>query len=341
MTTARPASALAAALLLGAAACAAPHAAAPPRQYGFALPSWTETDYASPVAATHVASLAATGAGWIQLTPTWYQSDPAASAIGRTEETASDASLRHVVALARRHGLKILLKPHLDLPDDRDRAEIRPHDLAAWFTSYRAFLLHYARLAASLNIEEFAVGTELAGVQAHRTEWLDVIAAVRALYPGELTYAANYDSYSSVPFWDALDLIGIDAYWPLASSPTTSVAALRRAWSPHVKALSSFSATHNKPILFTEAGYTSQRGTTTAPYSWTLSTTPAPKEQAAAYKALLTTFTPHPWWHGVHFWMWDAFPNSEDPTPSLSYTPHKKPAEKLLPPYFQHPTRSP
>lgn len=326
--------AAAAALLAGAAACAPPHPAEPPRRYGFALPAWTVSDYSSKQAPAYVSSLAATGAGWIQLTPTWYQETTGASTIRRTDETASDASLRGVMALAGRHGLKVLLKPHVDLPGDRDRAEIRPRDPAKWFASYRAFITHYAELAASAGADQLAIGTELAGVDHRRPAWLEVISEVRAAFKGEIVYAANYDGYEDVAFWDEVDLIGIDAYWPLASRPTRSVTALKAAWAPHVEELSSLAAEYGKKILFTEAGYTSQRGTVTEPSSWTVSRTRDDREQAAAYEALLAAFSTKKWWAGVMFWMWDDWPGSEAVPRRLAYTPRGKPAEKVAREYF-------
>ncbi|GAA2718476.1 hypothetical protein GCM10010439_01500 [Actinocorallia aurantiaca] len=324
----------AAVLLAGAAACVPPHPAETPRRYGFALPAWTVSDYSSKEAPAYVESLAATGAGWIQLTPTWYQRTARASTIHRTAESASDESLRDVIALAGKHGLKVLLKPHVDLPDDQDRAEIRPRDRAEWFASYQAFIGHYAELAASAGVEQLAVGTELAGVSGHRAEWLKVIARVRADFKGELVYAANYDGHGNVAFWDKVDLIGIDAYWPLASRPTRSVAALKNAWTPYAEELAALSAEQGKKILFTEAGYTSQRGTVTEPYSWTVSRTRDDREQAAAYEALLAVFGTKAWWAGVMFWMWDDWPGSEAVPRSLAYSPHGKPAEKVVRDHF-------
>jgi hypothetical protein len=325
---------MAAALLAGVAACTPLNPAETPRQYGFTLPAWTESDYSSKEAPAYVESLAATGARWIQFTPTWYQETVRSPTIRRTEESASDDSLRHIIGLAKRHGLKILLKPHVDLPDDQDRAEIRPRNRAEWFASYRSFIGHYARLAAATGVDQFAVGTELAGVSRHRAEWLEVISAVRDVFKGELVYAANYDAYEDVSFWDELDLIGIDAYWPLASRPTGSVPALKTAWTPRVAELAALAAQYDKRILFTEAGYTSQRGTVTAPYSWTVSETPDEHEQAAAYEALLAVFSTQRWWAGVMFWMWDDWPGSEAVPRSLAYTPRGKPAEEVARRYF-------
>ncbi|QXJ23780.1 hypothetical protein AGRA3207_004982 [Actinomadura graeca] len=305
---------------------------APPsaRQHGVALPSWSEGDYGGPRAGAYVASIAAAGANWIQLNPTWYQDSPRDDGMHRTDETADDAGLRHIIGLARRAGLRVLLKPHVDLPGDQDRAAIRPRDRRRWYAAYTRLITHYADLARETGADELAVGTELAGLSGDRDPWLDVVAAVRARFRGTLVYAANYDEYEHVAFWDRLDLIGIDAYWPLASGPTTDVAQLRRAWQPILRRVARFSADRGRPVLFTEAGYVSQRGSTAAPYAWDISTADGAAEQAAAYEALLASCGGLGWWAGVHWWMWDDWPDAAETPRSLSYSPHGKPAERVL-----------
>ncbi|GAA2088075.1 glycoside hydrolase family 113 [Actinomadura alba] len=297
---------------------------------GFALPSWSTGDYDGPHAAAYVKAIADTGASWLQLNPTWYQQDPRDGEPRRTDETASDDGVRHIIGLARAAGLKVLLKPHVDLLDGQDRATIRPADRGRWFAAYTRLIVHYAGLAREAGATEFAVGTELAGLSAERPEWLAVITAARERFGGPLVYAANYDEYARVRFWDALDLIGIDAYWPIADRPTTDPAALRRAWRPIAMRLAAFSAEHRRKILFTEAGYVSQRGATTRPYSWTISEVRGDEEQAAAYEALLKGFSGQPWWAGVHWWMWDDWPDAGETPPPLAYSPHGKPAEQVV-----------
>ncbi|PWI20869.1 hypothetical protein DI272_36245 [Streptomyces sp. Act143] len=297
---------------------------------GITLPSWNRTDYDSPAAARYLRDIGATGARWVTFTPTWYQRERTDSQLHPTEETASDAGLRRIVRRAHAAGLKVMIKPHVDLPGDVDRAEIRPRDRAAWFTSYRRFITHYADLAADTGAEQFAVGTELAGVSGDRAAWTRTIDTVRDHYDGTLTYAANYDEYTKIRFWKQLDLIGIDAYWPLAEKPTQDVARLRRAWRPIATRLAAFAERYDRRVLFTEAGYVSQRGSTTAPYAWDLSERTGDAEQAAAYRALLETFTGRRWWAGVCWWMWDDWPDSGETPAQLAYTPHGKPAERVL-----------
>ncbi|MEV5680766.1 hypothetical protein [Streptomyces sp. NPDC052179] len=297
---------------------------------GITLPAWDVDDYGRPEARRYLRQIARTGARWVVFTPTWYQDGTDRSAMHTTVETASDRSLRRIIALAHEAGLKVLLKPHVDLTDGGDRAAIRPADPDAWFTAYQRFITHYAALAAESDVAQFAVGTELAGTSGDRPHWNRVIRAVREVYRGTLTYAANYDEYHRIPFWTSLDLIGIDAYWPLAESATADPARLAKGWKPIVTELTAFAARHQRRILFTEAGYTSQHGTAAEPYSWTISEHAGAEEQSAAYQALLTAFDGKDWWAGVCWWMWDDWPESGETARELAYTPRGKPAEKVL-----------
>ncbi|MEE1802216.1 glycoside hydrolase family 113 [Streptomyces sp. NPDC101062] len=300
------------------------------RVRGITLPAWSTGDYDRSEARSYLRQIAGTGARWVVFTPTWYQDGTRRSTMHPTEETADDAGVRRIVGLAHAAGLKVMLKPHVDLVNGDDRAGIRPADKDAWFTAYQRFITHYARLAGELDVEQFAVGTELAGTSGDRRRWRAVIAAVRDTYDGTLTYAANYDEYAAIRFWTSLDLIGIDAYWPLADSATTDPARLAKGWRPIVTELSAFAERQDRKILFTEAGYVSQHGTAAEPYSWTVSERAGADEQAAAYEALLTAFDDEPWWAGVCWWMWDDWPDSGETERRLAYTPHGKPAEQVL-----------
>lgn len=309
--------------------------AAADRQRGIALPAWDTDAYQRPEAARYLRAIKATGADWVQFNPTWYQRSADDDGPHRTDETTTDAGLRHIIGLARDAGLKVLLKPHIDLPGDADRATIRPARPDRWFDAYREFLGHYADLARGSGAQALAVGTELAGVSDRTRDWTAVIAEIRDRFHGQLVYAANYDEYSRIAFWNKLDLIGVDAYWPLSTAPTTDQEKLRRAWRPITTDLARFSARYGRRILFTEAGYTSQRGSTTAPYEWTISRQEDAREQAAAYEALLEELGDQRWWAGVHWWMWDDWPDSGEVPRKLAYTPHGKPAEDVLRRYWR------
>jgi hypothetical protein len=267
----------------------------------------------------------------VVLTPTWYQSD-LHRGLPRfdREKTVRDAGVRRAISAAKNEGLRVVLKPHVDRDDDGDRAEITPTDPPRWFAAYREFVAHYAEMAASAGIDEFVIGTELAGTSGDEAAWRAVIAVARSSYRGPITYAANYDEFERIRFWDALDAIGIDAYFPLASGPTTDPETLVRAWAPIVDELEALSAATGKPVLFTEAGYPSQVGAAVAPYDWEQSKRASNAEQAAGYEALFTAFEGRPWFLGVYWWMWDDLPGRTDDDQAVDYTPHGKPAEDIV-----------
>jgi hypothetical protein len=295
-------------------------------QRGFAL-IWNPL-YGGPQIAQSLSEMAEVGATWVQFTPAWGQSARNASAIARMSWTVSDDLLERTIALAHTYGLKVFLTPHLYLPDD-SRSTIRPDDHGAWFASYTAFISYYAAMAQRLGVEQFSIGSELASISDDRPGWLQVIQEVRALYHGTVLYAAEPDEAARVPFWDALDLIGIDAYIPLSEGPTTDVSVLQQSWEPIRAEMAAGSARYGRKILFTEAGYTSQEGTTTAPNDWMLGTPPSESEQAAAYQALLATFSGEPWWEGVYWWVWNALPD-DGSDHATNYSPRGKAAERVI-----------
>lgn len=106
--------------------------------------------------------------------------------------------------------------------------------------------------------------------------WRRVIATARATYRGRLTYAANFDQVEAVGFWDALDAIGINAYYPLRdpeSEPSGRgelLAALEAGWAEVLRGIEQLRARRGlgeMPVVFTELGYTPRAGATAAPWA--------------------------------------------------------------------------
>jgi len=100
--------------------------------------------------------------------------------------------------------------------------------------------------------------------------WRRVIEGARARYGGVLTYAANFDQYQEVGFWDLLDRVGINAYFQLRTelAPKDLDASLRRGWRAVLDDIATFRAAHHidKPVMFTELGYTYRRSATLEPW---------------------------------------------------------------------------
>ena len=136
---------------------------------------------------------------------------------------------------ARRLGLKTILKPQLWAPR-RFTGDIvfdKPADFARWWAGYRRWMLHHARVAALGRADLLVIGTELGGVTRHHEAWRALIRDVRRIYPGPLTYAANWwGDFETMPFWGDLDLLGLNMYYPLAAKGETP-----RADSPRLREL--------------------------------------------------------------------------------------------------------
>ena len=146
------------------------------------------------------------------------------------------------------------------------RSTIRPDDRGAWFASYTAFISHYAAMAQRLGVEQFAVGSELVLDQRRSARLVTGNSGSTGSVSRHRAVCGRCgDEAIRVPFWDAVDMIGIDAYFPLSTASTTDVSVLQRSWEPIRAEMAAGSARYGRKILFTEAGFTSQEGTTTAP----------------------------------------------------------------------------
>jgi len=129
----------------------------------------------------------------------------------------NDDGLIQLAQLAHARGMKVMLKPGIwvegGFPGDLEFAA--PESRAAWFASYRVFLEHYAGLATRVHADILCIGGELAKLTPYADEWRSLIARVREIYPGPLVYAANFGpEFEALTFWDALDYIGLQEYYP-------------------------------------------------------------------------------------------------------------------------------
>ena len=208
------------------------------KQNGISFATWWSGQYSRPDADLALSNLAATGANWISLIVTGYQDTITSTAIFTNTATPTDADLIHVITQAHSLGLQVMLKPHLDLANDPAhwRGQIgqtfTETQWAAWFAAYQMFINRYAQLAQTYSAEQFCVGTELSATESRANDWRTAIAGIRSRYSGPLTYAANHGSEASLTWWDAVDYIGVDAYYPLTNKNNPTVADLKGPGSP-------------------------------------------------------------------------------------------------------------
>ena len=317
---------------------------------GFGALSERNGQFSSASANQAFQSIASLGSNSIELTTRiWTQSGTSTAVFADPAKTESDASLLAGFHAAQAAGLSVVFKAMLSPLNGAPVSSLAPSDVGSFFASYKAEIVHLATVAQAGGVEIFAIGNEMSSLSGaqYRGYWTDLIAAVREVFHGELTYAAATDEASHVGFWDQLDVIGVNTYPPLTSSTTPTVPELVQAWSevpfnPYYAAafenkspidfLHGLSEQYGRPVLMTEVGYRSMDGTAIRPGGWTADGTVDVGEQADAYNAFFQVWTAHggSWLKGVEFWQWDLN-NQYSPT---GYSVMGKPAEAVVAQYF-------
>lgn len=290
---------------------------------------------------------------WIAVTPFGWQERLDATEIGVNGDAGywseSDSGIVALARMAHDRGLRIALKPHLWVTGGAtklgDLDPGSPERWRAWFDSYRAFILRYAALAETARADLFVVGAETARASLrHPDEWRALIAATRRVYHGPLTYAANwYDEAEGLPFWDALDYIGVQAYYPLATKAGASRAELERAWQGPIGRLEALHRRWGKPVIFTEVGWKSSADAAVRPWEWSehasqMLARPSTRAQADAYESFFRTIWREPWFKGALIWKWYGRHDRSGGADDMDFTPQNKPAEAVMAREFAQPT---
>ena len=224
--------------------------------------------------------------------------------------------LTRPIAEAHRLGLKIMIKPHLAYWGSpfRWRGDITFETEDQWrrfFSQYEAWVTRAAEVCA--EADAFVVGTELDRT-VHRTgDWRRIIAAVRSRFDGHITYAANWTHYDQVPFWDALDVIGIQGYFPVAEQPgLPEPAALRAAWADRLSQLGTFARQHDRKVVLAELGYSRSDQAAVRPWEGHEGGEHAEETQARCLAAALEALDGDDVVVGAFLWKWFAGPTGHE-----------------------------
>ena len=280
---------------------------------------------------------------WVAVVPFLYQENERTKVMDTPHKREGygrrDSTFIANILKMREKGLYIHLKPHLWMSEGwrSDIAMDTEEEWKDWFESYRVNMLHYARMAELTGVELFCVGTELrSSIKKQPEAWCKLISEIKQVYSGKLTYAANwYDEYEHVTFWDELDFIGIQAYFPLTDNQNPDLATIKRGWESHIESLELFFNQYKKPILFTEVGYKSEALATVKPWEWgnalsILHRKKSDRTQQLAYEALFQEIWHKEWFAGMHIWEWNTESTPEGAKTNLNFSPRFKPAENVI-----------
>lgn len=214
---------------------------------------WGTDDFARTLDELH-----ALGVNWVAIHP-YASIRPNGEVVMRDRAYEETDWLTRPIAEAHARGMKIVIHPHIAYWGSPFswRGEIEfssDEDWSRFFSTYRSWIMRLVEICG--EADAFVVGNELDLTVHFEEEWRSLIAAVRSRFDGPLTYAANWDRYQRVPFWDALDVIGVQAYFPVARNDApVSEAELHRHWREVLEPLRALSRQVNREVLFTEIGY--------------------------------------------------------------------------------------
>ncbi len=300
------------------------------------------------VGAKELSPLKDVGVDWISQTPFgWCRSVHSTEVVLATGSRVywgeSDEGLAETARAARAMGIKTLLKPHLWVGHRDWVGNLKLQnetDWKAWFDSYEKFILHYAALAEREKMDAFAVGTELRGTTLRAADWHRLIARIRTVYHGPLTYCANWEEADRVPFWEDLDFVGVQAYFPLSDAAKPELADLRAAWDRIAVGLERLSRRTARPIVFTEIGYRSVSGAVKEPWNWGVDGGTDLPLQSEAYRALFQSLWGRSWFDGTFIWKWNprlAATGKPVGADERDFTPQGKPALDVIREYYRAP----
>lgn len=284
--------------------------------------------------------LALAGVNWVSVTPfgrIWSLRSTEIEMDFEAPYEQSVEGVRRLIAQAHARGIRVLVIPHLWVEAGGWRGEIDPGSPDGWrafHESYRAFVLAWARHAALGGADAFSIGVECKSWSGRFGRlWGDLIEDVRAVFPGLLTYSSNWDEAEDVIFWDSLDLVGINAFYPLAHHPGATYAEYQAGARAAAAGVERLSEVLDMPVLFVEIGYTTRLDAAVEPWLWPDDMSEvriSENEPARALEASLGAFLPEDWFTG--FFVWRYYANLDDVSQEAiwGFSPHAKAAERVM-----------
>ncbi len=312
-------------------------------QKGAWIAEYGAAGYRSAEASRQLRRLRALGARWIAWAPHANMPDIDRPAI---EYGIEGGECAETIRFIRGHGLHVFLFPRIESPAffrppypfRADIAMTTPGDWETFHRNLEAMAVHYARIAEAEGARMYSLGLEYrASTSRFPDRWRAIAGAVRSVYSGGLTYSANWwREWEEVAFWDALDYIGIGAYFEVAGRPRPDRGEIAAGWRPVLSRIGTFSTILGRPVLFTETGYPPYADCAERPWEWTRREGKIldPDAQREAWDMLIETVWDRPWFAGLYPWRWYTDASS---LPPEDYCPEGRPAEAVIESAYRRP----
>lgn len=236
---------------------------------------------------------------------------------------------------AKKSNLKVMIKPMLWLKGGAYTGDLSFNSVANWDvfeSTYKNYILHFAKIADSLNADIFCVGTEMKSFLQFKpnffSDFIDELNSRAVQF--KVTYAANWDNYQNVTFWHKTNFIGIDAYFPGAVGEEPSVSQIKTNWVKIKFELKDFSEVNQLPILFTEYGFRSCTNCTQKPWQHQNHCHQNQICQSNALEAFYHQLYHQPWCAGGFIWKWYASPQDFPADMATDFSPQNKQALQII-----------
>lgn len=297
--------------------------------------------YGSPAYDRMLAITRQMGANWVAVTPFGRVADLTGTGVDLTFEAPFEVNREAVaraIRMAHARGLKVMLVPHLWVMSEEWRAKIDPgtdEGWDRWAKSYGRFLRTWARVAEDTHAEMLSSGVELRSwvTTTRAPSFVRLLREVRAIYHGLLTYSANWDDVDQTVILGDLDVIGINAFYPLTEKEGAAATELARGGAAVRARVHALAEAWQKPVLFTEIGYTTRKDPAVRPWEWpdSMAHVAVDEEaQAEAYAGLLAPLLEEPDFAG--FFVWRVYSDPEDVSQEAEwgFSPRGKLAELVV-----------
>ncbi|MFK7981692.1 MAG: hypothetical protein AB8G86_17040 [Saprospiraceae bacterium] len=239
---------------------------------------------------------------------------------------------------AKKMGMSTMLKPQIwvgrSWPGDIEMKNEK--DWATFFENYYRWTRHYALLAEINELDSYCIGVEFAkATLAKEKEWRKLIKKLRGIYSGQLTYAANWgDEFENLKFWDALDFIGLNCYYPLSKSDNPSKRELTNAFDKIMGKAAAVCKKYNKQLVFTEIGFRSVDRPWKNPHAKEDGRPFNEAHQQLCYEVVLKGIQNKKWCNGILWWKWPSYMSYRGHQ-NTGFSPNLKQTENVINKYFK------
>ena len=248
----------------------------------------------------------------------------------------NDEAVVHALSTAHDMGMYTMLKPQIyvggswpggiEMPSDEEWALFHDH--------YYRWIRHYAFLAEIHGMDALCIGVEFTKATLSKPEtWRSMIKKTRGLFSGHLTYAANWgEEFENIEFWDDLDYIGLNCYYPLSKNDTPTDKEMSESFDLVKKKIEKVYDRFEKPIVFTEIGFRSVDAPWKNPHA-EADESINEEMQARCYEIIFKGIENEPWCKGILWWKFPSFLEyrGED---NNAFTPNNKLAEETVRKWF-------